>query len=120
MNARYVLGAAAENAVADFLVQQDYSIIGRNLRLGRFEVDLVAIKGEVVAIVEVRYRGQGAWCSGFGSIDSRKRARIRSAGERLWAQRFKNDRSVSRLRFDAAVVEFTPDGPVVRYAEAAF
>jgi len=74
----------------------------------------------VVVVVEVRTRGAGAWTSGFGSIDSAKRARIRRAGERLWRARYKNDESVDRLRFDAASVRFENGEAVIEYVRAAF
>lgn len=77
--------------------------------------------GPVIAVVEVRTRGAGAWTTSFGSIDSQKRSRIRRAGERLWQRRYRNDPSVERLRFDAASVTFSPDGQVhVEYVVAAF
>ena len=95
--------------------------MAQNLRLGRLELDVVARKGPVIAVVEVRTRGAGAWTSAFGSIDSTKRRRIRRAGERLWQRRYKNDASVERMRFDAASVTFDEAGSArVEYVEAAF
>jgi putative endonuclease len=117
---RSLLGARAEEAVASYLASRGFSIVARNLRLGRLEIDVVARRDDLVAVVEVRARGRTAWTTGFGSIDGRKRQRIRRAGERLWQRRYKNDASVRRLRFDAASVTFGEDGPVVEYAEAAF
>jgi len=80
----------------------------------------VARRGDLVVVVEVRSRGSGAWTSGFGSIDGKKRYRIRLAGQRLWQRRYRNDLSVKRLRFDAASVVFGAAGPVIEYVEAAF
>jgi len=117
---RLTAAAAAEEAVAAFLVQRQFEIVARNLRLGRLELDIVARRGSLVVVVEVRHRGHGAWTSGFGSIDRAKRQRIRRAGERLWQRRYRNDTSVERLRFDAASVTFADGQPVVEYAEAAF
>ena len=92
-----------------------------NLRIGRLELDVVARRGSLIVVVEVRTRGSGAWTSGFGSIDSKKRRRVRDAGERLWQRRYRNDESVERLRFDAASVTFGADGdPRIEYVEAAF
>ena len=80
----------------------------------------MARRGELVVVVEVRSRGGGAWTSGFGSIDGKKRYRIRLAGQRLWQRRYRNDMSVKRMRFDAASVVFGPNGPEIEYVEAAF
>jgi Holliday junction resolvase-like predicted endonuclease len=71
-------------------------------------------------VVEVRARGSAAWTSGLGSIDGRKRYRIRLAGQRLWDRRYRRDASVRRMRFDAASVRLGPEGPVIEYVEAAF
>lgn len=73
-----------------------------------------------MVVVEVRTRSAGAWTTGFGSIDGRKRYRIKLAGRRLWSRRYRHDASVRRLRFDAASVRFGPGGPLVEYVEAAF
>jgi Holliday junction resolvase-like predicted endonuclease len=80
----------------------------------------VARRGELIVVVEVRERGGGAWTSGFGSLDGRKRHRIRLAGHRLWQRRYQRDPTVNRLRFDAASVRFGPEGAVIEYVEAAF
>ena len=117
---RASLGSAAEAAVAEYLRRAGYSIVATNLRVGRLEIDIVARADDVVAIVEVRSRGENAWTSGFGSIDGKKRARIRRAGERLWQRRYRDDASVNRMRFDAASVTWRDGEPVVEYARAAF
>ena len=81
---------------------------------------VVARRGELMVVVEVRSRSGGAWTSAFGSIDGKKRYRIRLAGQRLWQRRYRDDLSVKRLRFDAASVVFGPGGPEIEYVEAAF
>lgn len=82
---------------------------------------MVARRGDVIAIVEVRSRSARSWTSGFGSLDGRKRHRIRLAGLRLWQRRYCHDPSVRRLRFDAASVTFGPGTVVgIEYCEAAF
>jgi putative endonuclease len=117
---RQALAATAEEAVAALLVQGGFEIVARNLRLGRLELDIVARRGPLLVVVEVRHRGAGSWTSGFGSIDPKKRQRVRRAGERLWQRRYRSDDSVERLRFDAASVTFEDGVPRVEYSEAAF
>jgi putative endonuclease len=91
-----------------------------NLRVGRLEIDVVARKDTVVAVVEVRTRGRTAWTSAFGSVDRKKQLRLRRAGERLWQRRYKHDVSVERLRFDVASVNLATAPPSIEYAIAAF
>lgn len=90
------------------------------MRIGRLELDVVARQDRTIIVVEVRTRGSGAWTTGFGSINLKKRQRVRRAGERLWRARYKHDSSVDRMRFDAASVTFDDGTPVVEYAQAAF
>jgi putative endonuclease len=117
---RHALGARAEALVAEYLVAGGYEIVARNLRIGALEIDLVARRGPLVAVVEVRTRGRGALTSAVGSIDGLKRERLRRAGERLWQRRYRRDLSVERLRFDVASVRFDVEPPAIEYVIAAF
>lgn len=117
---RALLGQRAEDAVARYLESAGCSIVERNLKLGRLEIDIVARRGELILVVEVRTRGAGAWTTGLGSMSLAKRQRIRRAGQRLWRDRFKADSSVARMRFDAASVVFHGDRADIDYVVAAF
>jgi len=117
---RHARGARAEALVAGFLREQGYEIVATNLRLGALEIDLVARKDTVVAVVEVRTRGPTARTTGLGSVTPLKRARIRRAGERLWQRRYRRDASVERLRFDVASVDLTTEPASIEYVVAAF
>lgn len=114
------IGRAAERAVADFLVARGFAVVALNLRVGHYELDVVARRGPLIVVVEVRTRGSGSLTSGFGSLVASKRLRVRRAGERLWQRRYRSDPSAERLRFDAASVSFVGNVPHVEYAPAAF
>jgi len=119
--ARRELGARAEAAVAGYLAAQGLEILAVNARIGRLEIDVVARDGPVIAIVEVRTRGPGSYQRGLDSIDARKRALVRRAGERMWRARFAKVRGIERMRFDAASVTFLPSGEaLVEHVKAAF
>jgi putative endonuclease len=115
------VGARAERAVAAHLAASGLEILAMNLRVGRLELDLVVRDGPVIAVVEVRARGQGSWVRPLDSVDARKRARVRRAGERLWREQFARDPRVERMRFDVAAVELSPDGGArIEVVKAAF
>jgi putative endonuclease len=91
------------------------------VRVGRLEIDLVLRDGAVIVFVEVRMRGPGAWTGALASVDAKKRARLRSAGEQLWQERFIHDATIDRVRFDVAAVRFLPDGGAeIEHVKAAF
>jgi putative endonuclease len=113
-------GARAEDAVVDFLTTRGFAILGRNVRLGALEIDVVARKGALAAIVEVRTRGEGSYVGPLESVSARKRATLVRAAERLWREKLSKLDGVERLRLDVAAVTF--DGPRahVEYVEGAF
>ena len=111
----------AEDAAAEHLARGGLDILGRNLRVGRAEIDILGRDGPVIVIVEVRTRGPTAYQRALDSINPRKRARLRAAGTRLWRERFARDPSVERMRFDAVAVTFLPDGQAqIEHVRAAF
>jgi putative endonuclease len=117
---RRSIGARAEAVVAAWLRREGYEIVAQNLRIGALELDIVARRDAVVAVVEVRTRGSGALTTGLGSVTLKKRERIRRAGERLWQRRYRHDKSVERLRFDLASVRLDVTPPTLEYVIAAF
>ena len=50
------LGSEGEELAVDFLLKNDYEIIERNYRFDKAEVDIIAKKKEVLAIIEVKTR----------------------------------------------------------------
>lgn len=81
---------------------------------------MVARRGPLVVVVEVRTRGAGALVGAFESIGHVKRRRLLHAVDRLWQRRFASMPDVERIRVDVAAVSF--DGPTTRveYIEGAF
>lgn len=48
-------GKLAENRLSEFLEKKNFTIIERNLRLGSYEVDIIAKKNEKLYVFEVKY-----------------------------------------------------------------
>jgi putative endonuclease len=112
-------GNRAEDAVASYLVQHGYTLLGRNVRVGKLEVDIVARKGDVVCICEVRLRRASAYATPFASLDARKQERLLRAAEALWSQSLRDLPGEPRLRIDVAGVTESPAGLRVDYIEGA-
>ncbi|WP_243473230.1 YraN family protein [Winogradskyella sp. MH6] len=50
------LGKKGEQLAVEFLIENSYDIVERNYRFDKAEVDIIAQKGDVLAIVEVKTR----------------------------------------------------------------
>jgi putative endonuclease len=116
---RAEIGRKAELAVVDYLVVRGFSILARNVRLGALELDIVARKGSLVAVVEVRTRGATALQGPFESIGGAKRVRLRRAVARLWREKLEQMKEIDRVRIDAAAVSFEGGVTTVEYVEGA-
>jgi putative endonuclease len=116
---RTELGRLAELAVADYLFARGYTLIARNVRLGPLELDLVARKGALAVIVEVRTRRPGAMVRAFESVTPAKRARVMRGAQRLWRERLAKMVGVERLRIDVAAVAFIDGVTRVEYVPGA-
>ncbi|WP_369998731.1 YraN family protein [Winogradskyella sp.] len=56
MSQHYELGKKGEQLAVDYLAKKNYEIVERNYRFDKAEVDIIALKGEILAIVEVKTR----------------------------------------------------------------
>lgn len=99
-----VIGRAAEEVAAGVLRSAGYDILWRNLRLGPLELDIVAQRDELVVIVEVRFRGPGAFDTPLASMTLAKRRRLLRAARELWKQKLRQRREVRRVRIDVIAV----------------
>jgi len=103
-------GDGAERLVADRLTASGWEILGRNVRAGRGELDIVAVDPgppRTLVIVEVRWRRRRDFGLADESLDRRKRAHLRAAIARLLAVGLPDGVTVPRLplRVDLVVVE---------------
>ena len=72
------LGRRAERRAARHLRRNKYLIVEKNVRIGRDELDLIAVRDGVVVFVEVRFRSHGAEAAEL-SVDQGKARRVRRA-----------------------------------------
>lgn len=90
---RPTFGQRMERSAERMLRRKGLKTLVRNYERRTGELDLVMLDGETLVFVEVRFRGTGAWTSGIGSIDQRKRQRITRT-----AELFRRDHPEHRLR----------------------
>jgi Holliday junction resolvase-like predicted endonuclease len=112
--------------VAERLTEQGWSILARNVHVGRHELDLVAVDPGPPAparlvIVEVRMRTTRSFGLAEETVDFKKRRHVRDAAWTMVAAGTLPDgRPLPQLglRFDLVVVE--PDPPRIRHHRGAF
>ena len=119
------LGDAAEDAVVARLESAGWTILGRQIRVGRAELDVIAIDPgppRQLVVVEVRWRRRRDFGFAEETVDHRKRSRIRGAAFR-WLDLNRPVAASLMVRFDLVVVEpgeATGSEPRIRHHRAAF
>jgi putative endonuclease len=103
-------GDDAEARVATQLAASGWSILGRNVRIGRGELDLVAVDPgppPCLVIVEVRRRSSRGYGLPEETLDWRKRAHLRAAIGRLRQSEWAAEVALPalHLRVDLVAVE---------------
>lgn len=94
-------GIAAENAACTVLEQDGWTILARRLQTGAGEIDIVARKDGLLAIIEVKSRktlSEAAY-----ALSGRQRARLIAAAEALLASQ--PSWGDSGVRFDVVIVD---------------
>ncbi|MEY4578674.1 MAG: hypothetical protein RL701_3377 [Pseudomonadota bacterium] len=114
--ARAELGRRAEQLIADQLEHHGFNILGRNVRLGRLELDVIARRGDLVVFCEVRARAHDRFVAPAATMDRAKIARVRQAAT-LWLRAARL--GAVDIRFDVASVVFDrPSGRIEYYRSA--
>ncbi|HEX4023781.1 MAG TPA: YraN family protein [Steroidobacteraceae bacterium] len=113
---RQRLGAQTEQLAARVLQQAGFVILERNYRCRGGELDLVARRGTLLVIAEVRLRSSEAFGGAAQSITAAKRRRILRAARHLLQRRSRL--AMLTVRFDALLAA-NAAGPI-EWIEAAF
>lgn len=105
-----IRGDDAESAVAAGLTRDGWTILARNVRAGRGELDIVAVDPGppwTLVVVEVRRRSRRDFGLAEETIDYRKRVSLRTAVGRLLEDGLPGGTVLPRLplRVDLVVVE---------------
>ena len=117
MTQRRRTGDWGEDIAAAYLVERGYRIEARNLRIGRGEIDIVAIGEGILAMVEVK--------SGRSRRYGRPEERVTRAKQRQLCRLARwflqaQPRLEFDIRFDVLVVEGTREDHTIRHYRDAF
>ena len=110
---RRAYGSAGEDAACAYLTAHGWTILDRNVRRGRNEIDIVAKKRSTIAFVEVKRRSNLNHGRPAEAVDREKQTRIARAALLYMQDHHLSD---ANIRFD--VIEILPDE--IRHIEGAF
>ncbi|MCE5241078.1 YraN family protein [bacterium] len=110
-------GQEAEDLAARYLQAKGYSVLERNWKWHRGELDLVCLHGECVVVVEVKSSRADEAYHAADRVGPTKRRQLCRLTEHFLKQRRWLGRPV---RIDVVEVTFDKDGqPTIRHLEAA-
>ncbi len=104
---KQVLGRWGEDAAAQYLTENGYTVLARNVHSAHGEIDIVASKDGLLVFVEVKTRSSHAFAYPEDSVTRRKQAYLLSAAE---AYLQAHPECGETWQFDVIAVEGAPGG----------
>lgn len=112
------LGKRGEDVAAKHLKRAGYRILERNVKLGKFEIDIIAREGDTIAFVEVKTRRSNSFLEPEANVTPTKQQHIRRAAT-IYISR-QNDPTMY-YRYDIVSVVLPDEGkPQVKIMRDAF
>ena len=116
MHDNIIVGIDGEIAVATLLKNQGFAILAHNYRQRFGEIDLIAVKGEVVCFVEVKTRRIEYFETSQVVTKAKQNKIIKTAKYYALINKIRD----KVLRFDVAIVTGTKGEYSIRYLDNAF
>lgn len=105
------IGIRGEEAAANFLLDNGFSLLHRNWRSGRYELDIVAQKGTTIHFIEVKTRKKSALTSPEDAMTRAKFTALCKAAS-AYISLYHID---LEPQFDLVAVEYSFDDTQIRY-----
>jgi putative endonuclease len=110
------LGKKGEQLAIDFLIKNDYKILEKNYRYLKAEVDIIAIKNNVLAAVEVKTRSSDYFGNPQDFVNPKKIKLLLSAIDYYIVQRALD----VDVRFDIIAIIHQKNQTKIEHLEDAF
>ena len=109
-------GKMGEQMTAKYLTDKGYIILEHNYRRGHLEIDLIALDGDELVIVEVKSRAYDNILQPEEAVDHKKRqALIRLANEYV-----KSHNRKENVRFDIVTIVSKEGGAEIKHLKNAY
>lgn len=102
------LGKEGEQLAEDFLVKKDYTILHRNWRYSRYEIDIIALKNNVLHFVEVKARSSKKYGMPEENVTRKKIKFLMQAADEFLYQHLQ----YKHIQFDILSINKYPNGEV--------
>ncbi len=112
------IGIKGEQIAADYLLNKGYIIIERNWRTGKKEVDIIALKDNILIVFEIKTRSRIDILFPEESVNRRKQGHLKAAG----AVYLNDHPEYINLRFDIISIVLEGDSvkEIVHFEEAFY
>lgn len=94
-------GQKGEALAAEWLIGKGYTLLHRNWRLGRHEIDIIAIKDQTIHFIEVKTRTSLKFGNPEDQVDKKKLRHMIDAGEEFLHQ----NPGWKKVRFDILAIK---------------
>ncbi len=101
-------GKESEQLAAEWLLKQGYSIIHRNWRFSHYEIDIIAIKNNVLHFVEVKSRSSKKFGLPEEAVNKTKFQRLLNAADEFLFQ----NRQYKHVQYDVLAISKFKNEPV--------
>ena len=110
------LGRIGENLAANYLKNKGFRILRRNYRYRKAEIDIIARKEDIIAMIEVKTRNEGFYEDLGDSISKKKRSLLVMAADHYVLS---NSLDVE-VRFDIITLIKGKEGYTIEHIPDAF
>jgi putative endonuclease len=111
------MGTEGESLAAQFLEAKGYTILEKNYRFDRGEIDLVAKDGQELVFIEVKARRSREFGAPEESVTPAKEAQLKKVAEGYLYEHSIENQS---CRFDVVTITYQDGRPVLRLIQNAF
>lgn len=109
-------GKMGEEMAARYLEDQGYIIVERNYRKGHLEIDLIALDGDEIVVVEVKTRSHDIILDPEDAVGHKKRLAL----IRLANQYARSHGRTENIRLDIVAIVSNADGTEIKHIKNAF
>jgi len=114
---RRIQGKAGEDLAARFLENNGFTIVERNYRFERGEIDLIAEEGGELVFIEVKARNSTFFGAPEDAVTEEKQEQVRAVAD---GYLFEHDIDNRPCRFDVVAIEFKNGNPEIRHIRDSF